>query len=587
MKLRGNAPGGRNRKSDGKTRTRARTWIMVTVAVCVLAVLIIGGMAGVTAYVNTIDRIFPRVTVDGLDISGMSLTETAAFLSGQGYDDMGENSVTVCLPMDCRLSLKASEVCTETPVAEIALMAYDSCKGGSALKNAFTYLKCLVSGMALESGSAITVDEGAVRAAVESTAREVKLLLMSSELTVGEDSILVVKGAGDVTIDTDQLVATIVEAFSSKNYGDIVYEPVISQTEKLDLDGLRETVYCEAADAYYDPETGEIVPEVLGMDFDTAEAARLWESADYGQEIRIPLILTEPGLSAEELNELLFRDMLSSMTTSLRGSSSNRRTNVAKACESINGTVLMPGDQFSYNEALGKRTAANGYLPAGAYANGETVQEYGGGICQVSSTLYYCCLYANLEISARTCHMFPVSYLPAGLDATVSWGGPEYKFVNDRDYPIEIRAWVEDDNVYVELWGTDVDGSYVQMTYSTWTVFDEEYTDVAIGYKAQTYRSVYDKDGNLLSRKAETLSFYHYHDEDIKWPEESPEPTETPVISETPRPSDDPGVTPDPWDTEDPGTTPDPGEQEPTEGSVIPGSGTLPTDTVEPTEPVG
>ena len=127
------------------------------------------------------------------------------------------------------------------------------------------------------------------------------------------------------------------------------------------------------------------------------------------------------------------------------------------------------------------------------------VQELGGGICQVSSTLYYSTLLANLKIDNRVCHYFGVSYLPTGLDATVSWKSPDFKFTNNREYPVKLETEVNTGNntLTVRILGTDVDGSYVKMTYASWLVYNNaKYPDVATGYKAATYRWVYDKDGN-------------------------------------------------------------------------------------------
>ncbi len=421
------------------------------------------------------------------------------------------------------------------------------------------------------------MDETAIRAAVDAAAQEARLSLLENELRIGEDSITVVKGAQGVTIDCDALAARIAAAFREQDYGAFRYEAEIEPDAALDLQGVYNTVYAERADAYYDPETGKIVPETVGVSFDVAAAQRLWDAAGYGETVEIPLELDEPEVTAAELEELLFRDKLSESTTSLWGSGAGRINNVRLAAEAIDGIVLMPGDEFSYNTALGKRTPERGYMLAGAYSGGETVQEYGGGICQVSSEVYYCALYANLKITARTCHMFPVGYLPAGLDATVSWGGPEFKFVNDREYPVRIRAYMAENNasVTVEFWGTDTDGSYVEMTANTWFFFDKEWTDVKLGYKAQTYRSVYSADGTLLSRTAEELSTYNYHEEDIEWPPEALEPEETPVPSETPTPTE----TPQP--TEPPAETPTPDPTEPPAETETP----VPAETPVPTEP--
>lgn len=170
------------------------------------------------------------------------------------------------------------------------------------------------------------------------------------------------------------------------------------------------------------------------------------------------------------------------------------------------------------------------------------MQEIGGGICQTSSTLYCAALYANLEIVARDEHGFAVSYVPWGMDATVSWGGPEFKFKNNREFPVKIVTKCENRQLTIEIWGTDVDGSYVKMDYSAWTVYDTTYPTVAIGTKAVTYRCVYDKDDKLISRTKEANSYYHYHPENIQWPTPSPtpEPSEAPAPTEEPTAAEEP-----------------------------------------------
>ncbi|MBE6914409.1 MAG: hypothetical protein E7472_05690 [Ruminococcaceae bacterium] len=572
--------GTKRKRDDGGT---ARGRIILIVCFAVIALLLVGAVA-LMNYVNRINTIFPNVRVDGLDISGMTLEETAQFLHEQGYDALGDATVTAQLPEEVVLSVRADEVCTETPVSDIALMAYDACKGSSAVGDTVAYVKCLLMGLDLDSESVLVVDETAVRARVESAAKELRMALIGSDLRIGEDSITVLKGAGDITIDTEALTARIVQAFRDHNYETFRYEAEIHEDTELDVQSLYEQVFAEKADAVFTEEHG-IEPETVGVSFDTDEAQRLWDAAAYGEEVCIPLIFDYPEVTQAQLEETLFRDQLSTLTTSLWGSTLNRINNVEKAAASINDVILMPGEEFCYNTALGKRTPENGYLLAGAYSGGQTVQEYGGGICQVSSTLYYCSLYANLEITSRTCHYFPVGYIPAGLDATVSWGGPEFKFVNNREYPIVIKAAVdrEANSVTVDIWGTDVDGSYVQMGCSTWLVYDEEYEEVEIGYKAQSYRSVYAADGTLLSRKGEAASYYHYHEEDIEWPEESPEPSEDPTQPTDPVVPEDPSEPTDPVESTvpvAPETTPAP------EQTLAPGETSDPEETPQPTEPV-
>ncbi len=130
-----------------------------------------------------------------------------------------------------------------------------------------------------------------------------------------------------------------------------------------------------------------------------------------------------------------------------------RNKNVSLAAAAINGFILNPGEEFSYNGTVGQRTKEKGYGEAGAYFNGEVVQEIGGGVCQVSTTLYNAVFRAGLESTERTSHTFSPSYVTPGCDATVSWGGPDYKFVNNSEYPIGIKAHYENRKVYVSLFG--------------------------------------------------------------------------------------------------------------------------------------
>ena len=145
----------------------------------------------------------------------------------------------------------------------------------------------------------------------------------------------------------------------------------------------------------------------------------------------------------------------------------------------------------------------------------------GGGICQVSSTLYCATLFANLETVSRTNHYFRVDYLPIAYDATVSWPTPDFKFRNNREYPIKIVAYTTDEkDLTVEIHGTDVDGSYVELTNSSYVVYDTTYTSVIVGWGAKATRHVYDADGNLIATIDEPYGIYNKHADDIEWPPE-------------------------------------------------------------------
>ena len=237
------------------------------------------------------------------------------------------------------------------------------------------------------------------------------------------------------------------------------------------------------------------------------------------------------------MKAILYRDVLGSCKTPYSGSdNNNRNTNLRLACEAINGKILFPGETFTYNDTLGERTAERGYKPAASYVNGKTVDTYGGGICQVSSTLYYCTLIADLTIVERWPHGFISSYIDPGMDASVSWNSGDFRFQNNTNYPIRIEAYRKDGYVYVQLVGTDEKDYYVKMTYQTVgstkyeTVYQEikesenkqGYKDKQVlvtpytGYKVNTYKNKYSKEtGELISSEFEALSNYSKRDEVI------------------------------------------------------------------------
>jgi len=283
----------------------------------------------------------------------------------------------------------------------------------------------------------------------------------------------------------------------------------------------------EAQNAKYDPATNSITPERPGVSFDIAAAQQAMDAAAPGETIRFPADIQPPAVTAEQLRQLLFRDVLGECRTAVSGTAA-RKNNVRLAAAAIDGTVLNSTETFSFNETVGQRTAARGYRAAPAYVHGETVDEIGGGICQASSTLYLACLRSNLQITERYAHRYTPSYIDWGMDATVSWGGPDYRFTNNTDYPVKITTTYENGSLTVRLLGTDLAGVTVKMTGETvsktpWkTVYEEDAslapgaeqvkTTPYAGCTVKTYRTLYAADGQWISTTYEDTSSYKSRD---------------------------------------------------------------------------
>lgn len=527
---------GKPPKKSGGNRAR-KVWTVVAIAVAAVCVaLLIGALI-----VAQRDTIFPKVTVNGTDVAGMTQEQAAEAIRAAGWDDPDAAVLTVVFPGDDMFEVSARETGFTATADEAAQAAWEYGRSGNILSNLFTYLRCAASGKEMSDELSTGVDEAALRARVESEIGELNLDLSQGNIEIDEEEkiLKVVKGASLITIDPEEVLNTILDALNQHQYGEVSYH-VQSEEEadQVSMQELYDAVCTGPVDAGYDPETKEITESKPGVEFDVDAAQRLWDAAAIGDTVRIPVTLTQPDLKTDDLSGGLFGDKLATKTTSLSGSNYNRINNVKLAAQHIDGVILEPGDSFSYNGTVGQRTKANGFLEAGAYANGQVVQEVGGGICQVSSTLYYCTLISNLKITSRTNHYFTVGYIEPGMDATVSWGAPDFQFKNNRTFPIKIRAYVSNGSLTVEIWGTDVDGSYVKMDYSV------------SGLTATTYRSVYDKDGNLLSKTQEATSVYHTH--------ETPKPTPSPSVkpSTMPTPSPQPTPTPEPEPTPSPSAQP-------------------------------
>ncbi|MCL2083133.1 MAG: VanW family protein [Oscillospiraceae bacterium] len=236
---------------------------------------------------------------------------------------------------------------------------------------------------------------------------------------------------------------------------------------------------------------------------------------------------------AAHVSSPAYNDILAQVNTPLLNNTANRRDNIILACKKINQTVLSPGSVFSFNQKVGVRTKAYGFKSAPAFVDGRVADSVGGGICQVSSTLYYACLLSDLEIVSRTGHSMCPDYLEKpGLDATVSWGVIDYRFKNNTSHPVKILSWVEGKKVYVKIEGTKANDNTVTMetkTLST-TPYRIIYKDNPnlepgqtkivqppfTGYVSETYRLITDKNGVVISRRLETKDSYQKSDEIIE-----------------------------------------------------------------------
>ncbi len=333
--------------------------------------------------------------------------------------------------------------------------------------------------------------------------------LVEHKLEIGDQKLICTPGHTGFSGNVDRAYNQVIEAIKDENFSRIRVTLKSAPPKSLTVEDIDAFTYTNPQDAHFEVKDNEVitVPEVWGRHLDLKAIEPLVSKIKEGGEvITIPFYTTAPNITADELGQKLFNTTLASYSTSYGGSSSNRAGNIANAASRINNKVLAPGEVFSFNDTVGKRSAANGFFPAPEYANGQTVIGIGGGTCQVSSTLYNAVLYADLSIVSRLNHMFAVGYCPLGQDATVSDSGVDFKFANNTDYPIKIVATASGGSIKVSILGTERDVKH--------TVKIQNNVSYSGGNRnVRSYRYVYDPNGTLIRQDDLGNSYYMSHQE--------------------------------------------------------------------------
>ena len=500
---------------------RQRAMRRMAILVASLVIALVCGVLYAGSCVSASKTNLPNLYLDGIAVGGLSKEETAAVLSEQGWDRETERPLTVELPAGVSVEVDKVKAGSALSLDRAVNAAFAYGHTGAWLKDLASWLRCSAGGVNLGE-LAVTLDEDYLDSVVRDALTEFTSATNPEEpylVDKENECLLMRKGAGTLTLNAGKLSAAIHEALLAKQES-LRYEELEGEAVMPDFEAIYQALAVEPQDATF-TETWEVVDETVGCTFGVEQALAIWNETPPLELVRVPLTITYPEKTGEELRALLFRDKLGEETSYFPNSIQNRISNIELAASKIDGIVLNPGETFSYNEALGERTLDNGFLMAGAYSNGEVVEEVGGGICQVSSTLYCAVLYSQLGIKSRDSHYFKVDYLPWGRDATVSWPQPDFKFTNTRDYPVRIVAVADpvERFIHIEIWGTDTLGTHIELFEDRYTIYDETYY-VAVGWNVYLYARVYDAEGNLLETRELPASTYHKHDEDIDWPPE-------------------------------------------------------------------
>lgn len=483
------------------------------ISILIIFLLFISTIFAIVNMNNT--NIISGVKVEGIDISKMSKEEA---------ENVINDKIQVILKRD--ITLKLDEYTTTITPEQIEMKfdyedalnkAQNIAKTNNILIDNYQILKTNI--LKTNINMQITYNKEILSDMIKNINLEIPGAVKQVTYEINDDKLIITNGKSGIEVQEDKLEEKIIGNVKDQ-LKDVINDIKIPtkevEAEKIDIEKIHDEIYREAKDAYIEEDPFKLHVEENGLDFNISmeEAKKIVKEEK--EEYEIPLKITKPKVRTEDLGDKIFKQTLSKYTTIYDAGNTSRASNIALACKTINETIIQPGETFSYNKVLGNTTKEKGYKLGGAYVGGKVVQAYGGGICQVSTTLYNSVLYANLEIVERYNHSYAVSYVPAGRDATVSYGGKDFKFKNNRNYPIKIVANAKNGVVNISLKGIKEDKEYdieISSSVLSTTPFETTYQDNNTlaegkqkiiqkghnGYKSKAYKIV-KYNGKVISK---------------------------------------------------------------------------------------
>lgn len=426
---------------------------LISSLIIILLLLIFSVIFAIINIGNT--NILNGISINGVDISGLSKDEAIYKLS-EIIDNKKSNNITISLDSQTSTTFDFLEI--NYNISDAVLKAYNIGRSGNIFQNNFEILNLIFNKKNIDFYIQYNSDNLAFL--INDMSTSLPNNVIQSSYYIENNNLIITNGKSGDIINAEKFTQDLLNALNDLSSKSTYIVPSIQSVEPnmIDIDEIYSEIHKDVQDAHYEKSPFKIYPEVIGVSFDKDLAKELLENNQNTYVIQ--LNYTYPKITINDLGIDIFKDKLSSFSTNYDISNKDRSTNLELAAEKINGAILSPGEEFSYNTTVGARTISSGYKEAKIYSNGKVVDGIGGGICQISSTLYNAAMLANLSITKRYNHQFLTSYVAPGLDATVVYGVKDLKFVNSRSYPIKIEMKVSNGIVYCSFYGIKEDIEY-------------------------------------------------------------------------------------------------------------------------------
>lgn len=476
----------------------------------VLVAIVIGIFMAITVvfYANQqkSDIIQSGVFIKGVNVSGLNKEEAIALVEEELKNKMNDHIELVY--KNSNYYLEVEQIEAKFDIEASVNFALNIAKSGKFFEDIKQYTNVLMANINIEP--VLTYNDEELTYYLETIETFLPDQLQQAAYYVEDDELIITNGVNGAGILYDELKKEIIEAIQDISYSNkyIKIPTYVQYPDEIKLDEIHNDIYREVQDAYFTTEPYAVFADVTGVDFDMESAQNLINENPGAEEYAIQLNYTKANITVQDLGKEAFPDLLASFSTNYVTSNTDRTTNLRLAANKIDGTVVMPGEIFSYNKVVGKRTIAAGYKNAAIYQDGGVTDGLGGGICQISTTLYNAVIKAGMLIEERRNHMFVPSYADAGKDATVVWGSTDFKFQNRRDYPIKLEASVSGGVANVRVYGLKTDEEYDRYNLS---IESKTIKNTSSSLVVESYRAYRDENGRIVKTDKLYTDTYKKH----------------------------------------------------------------------------
>lgn len=456
-----------------------------------------------TGYNLINQNIVSGVHIKGLDVSNMSKSDARYQLENYIKQNLPEEIKVKHGDFETTISL--SQIGVEFDTKSAVNTAYNVGRQGNIFQNNLYVLNTMFGKTNIEP--TLNLDTEQLTKNLEDISAQLPDKVVESSYYIEGNNLIITSGKEGNVVDIEPTIEAIKSAICNFTTISNPIEIVVKNEKpnQIDIEKIHNEIYKEPKDAYYTQNPFTVYPSENGLDFKVSiEEAKAILSDQTAEEYKIPLKTLYPNISTNMIGTEAFPDLLSTYSTKYAVSNKNRTTNLILAANKINGTVLMPGETFSYNKVVGERTISAGYKEAPIYVSGEVVDGLGGGICQITSTLYNAVVYSNLEVTQRSNHQFVPSYVTASRDATVVYGAIDFQFKNNRNYPIKLVCSVSGGIANFQIFGLKQEDDY-QVEISSY-----ETGRTATAIYSEAYK-ILKRDGKVVSKQLLSKDTYKRH----------------------------------------------------------------------------